>query len=69
MPIINIDGKHYDSDTASPEAREQIEQLIFLSTDLAKMLVPAEELPAKIEASKHALARALIIQGDTIKLG
>lgn len=40
MPIINIDGKHYDSDTASPEAREQIEQLIFLSTDLAKIPLP-----------------------------
>ena len=59
MDKITVDGKEYDLDAVSPEARKQIEQLRFLASDLAKLLVPAAELPGKVEASRKALAQAL----------
>jgi hypothetical protein len=44
--------------------------LLFLSTELAKLLTPAGDLPAKIQATKDALAQELVATGgDTIKLG
>ena len=59
MNMVSVDGKDYDLDAVSPEARAQIEQLVFLTTGLAKLLVPAAELPAKLEATRAALAQAL----------
>ena len=59
MKIVTIDAKDYDLDAVSPEVRKHIEQLQFLASDVAKLLVPAAELPAKVETSKKALAQAL----------
>ena len=59
MNIVTVEGKEYDLDAVPPEARAHIEQLAFLTTDLAKMLVPAAELPGKIEATRMVLAQAL----------
>jgi hypothetical protein len=70
MNMVNVDGNEYDLDAVSPRAREQLEQLLFLSTELAKLLTPAGDLPAKIQATKDALAQELAATGgDTIKLG
>ena len=70
MNMVNVDGNSYDLDLVSPRAREQLEQLLFLSTELAKLLTPAGDLPAKIQAAKDALAQELAATGgDTIKLG
>ena len=70
MNMVNVDGNDYDLDAVSPRAREQLEQLLFLSTELAKLLTPAGDLPAKIQATKDALAQELAATGgDTIKLG
>ena len=63
MNIITVEGKKYDLDAVSSEARTQIEQLAFLTTDLAKMLVPAGELPGKLEDCKKALAKAIKLPG------
>ncbi len=59
MNMVTADGKEYDLDAVPPEARGHIEQLLFLSSDLAKMLVPAGDLPGKLEATRAALAQAL----------
>ena len=60
MNMVTVDGRQYDLAAVSPEARKHIEQLQFLTSDVAKLLVPAAELPAKVEASKKALAQALV---------
>ncbi len=59
MDMATIDGKEYDLDTVLPEARTQLEQLRFLASDVAKMMVPAADLLGKLEASRQALAQAL----------
>jgi hypothetical protein len=59
MNMVTADGKEYDLDVVSPDARTHIEQLLFFTTDLAKMLVPPIDLPAKLEATQAALAQAL----------
>lgn len=70
MPIITIDAKEYDLDSLTPEAREHAEQLLFLFSDVAKLLSPSHQLQARIEASRKAFAQALApFSGDTIKLG
>ena len=70
MNMVNVDGNDYDLDAVSPRAREQLEQLLFFGTDVAKLLTPAGDLPAKIQATKDALAQELVATGgDTIKLG
>ena len=61
MNKVTVDGKEYDLDAVSPEAHKQIEQLRFLSSDLAKILVPADQLPGKLEATRKALAQALAV--------
>ena len=70
MNMVNVDGNSYDLDLVSPRAREQLEQLLFLSTELAKLLTPAGDLPGTIQATKDALAQELAATGgDTIQLG
>jgi hypothetical protein len=70
MNMVNVDGNDYDLDAVSPRAREQLEQLLFFGTDVAKLLTPAGDLPAKIPATKDALAQELAATGgDTVKLG
>ena len=70
MNMVNVDGNSYDLDLVSPRAREQLEQLLFLSTELAKLLTPADDLPGTIQATKDALAQELAATGgDTIQLG
>jgi electron transfer flavoprotein alpha/beta subunit len=70
MNMVNVDGNDYDLDAVSPRAREQLEQLLFFGTDVAKLLTPAGDLPAKIQATKDALAQELAATGgDTVKLG
>ncbi len=59
MNIVTVEGKEYDLDSVAEPAREQIQKLMFLSSDLAKMLVPPDEIPAKLEAARKALAQAL----------
>ena len=59
MNKITVDGKEYDLDAVPPEARTHIEQLVFLTSDVAKLLMPAAELPGKLEATRAALAQAL----------
>jgi hypothetical protein len=69
MNMVTVDGNSYDLDSVSPQAREQLEQLLFFGTDVAKLLTPAGDLPAKIQAAKDALAQELAATaGDTIKL-
>ena len=70
MNMVTVDGNSYDLDSVSPRAREQLEQLLFLGTDVAKLLTPAGDLAAKVQAAKDALAQELAASGgDTIKLG
>ncbi len=59
MNIVAVEGRQYDLDAVPADARAHIEQLLFLTTDLAKMLVPPADLPNKIEATRVALAQAL----------
>lgn len=70
MNMVTVDGNSYDLDSVSSRAREHLEQLLLLSTDLAKLLTPVGELPAIIQATKDALAQELAATGgDAIKLG
>ncbi len=70
MNMVTVDGNSYDLDSVSPRAREQLEQLLFFGTDVAKLLTPDGDLPAKIQATKDALAQELAATGgDTIRLG
>jgi hypothetical protein len=59
MNIVTVEGRQYDLDAVPADARTHIEQLTFLTTDLAKMLVPPIDLPAKLESTRVALAQAL----------
>jgi hypothetical protein len=59
MNIVTVEGRQYDLDAVPADARTQIQQLLFLTADLAKMLVPPIDLPGKIEATRVALAQAL----------
>jgi hypothetical protein len=59
MNIVTVEGRQYDLDAVPADARTHIEQLAFLTTDLAKMLVPPIDLPAKLESTRAALAQAL----------
>lgn len=69
MNMVTVDGNSYDLDSVSPRAREQLEQLLFLGTDVAKLLTPAGDLAAKVQAAKDALAQELAATGgDTIRL-
>ena len=59
MNIVTVEGRQYDLDAVPADARTHIEQLTFLTTDLAKMLVPPIDLPAKLGSTRVALAQAL----------
>lgn len=70
MNMVTVDGKEYDLDTLSPEARAQVEQLLFFASDVAKLMMPAGQLQAKVDSSKKALAQALAAsKGDVVKPG
>ncbi len=59
MNIVTVEGKEYDLDSVPTRASEQIQKLLFLNSDLAKMMVPPDEIPKKLEAARVALAQAL----------
>ena len=76
MASIIIDGREYDIDSLSDEARAQLVSLQFVDAELAKMV----NLNAALQTARNAYARALnealnvpvhqpanLMFGDTIK--
>ncbi len=71
MPTIKIDGKDYDLDQLSTEAKAQLASLQFVDAELARLQAQAAALQTARMAYAKALQAALpaLPQGDTIKLG
>jgi hypothetical protein len=71
MPNIRIDGKDYDLDQLSNEAKAQLASLQFVDAELARLQGQAAALQTARMAYAKALQAALpaLPQGDTIKLG
>ena len=78
MPMITIDGKEYDLDTMSDAARQQLQGVQFVDTELVQLsakiavyktarLAYATALNQALKAPSSPLAQQLA--GDTIKLG
>ncbi len=71
MPTIKIDGKDYDLEQLSNEAKAQLASLQFVDAELARLQAQA----AALQTARMAYAKALQVtlptlpQGDTIKLG
>lgn len=71
MPTIQIDGKDYDLDQLSNEAKAQLASRQFVDAELARLQAQA----AALQTARMAYAKALQVllpalpQGDTIKLG
>jgi len=71
MPNIKIDGKDYDLDQLSNEAKAQLASLQFVDAELARLQGQAAALQTARMAYAEALQAALpaLPQSDTIKLG
>ena len=59
MPIITIDGKPYDQDTLSAEARSQLASIQFCDAELARLQSRAAALQTARIAYSKALQAAL----------
>jgi hypothetical protein len=77
MQMIKIDGKEYDYDNLSAEAKAQFQSLQFVDNELARFnaqvaayktarIAYAKALNQALQVPDNALARQLA--GDTIKL-
>lgn len=71
MPTIKIDGKDYDLDQLSNDAKAQLASLQFVDAELARLKAQAAALQTARMAYAKALQAALpgLPVGDTIKLG
>ncbi len=70
MPNITINGKEYDLNTLSDEARKQLQSLQFVDAELQRLQAQAAVLQTARIAYGNALQQALPVlpAGDTIKL-
>jgi hypothetical protein len=69
MPTINIDGKDYELDQLSTDARAQLQSMQFVDAELARLQAQAAALQTARIAYAKALQAALPAVGgsDTIK--
>jgi hypothetical protein len=69
MPTIKIDGKDYDTDKLSDEAKAQLVSLQFCNQELARLQAQAAAYQTARMAYAKALQAALptATVGDTIK--
>lgn len=69
MPTINIDGKDYELDQLSTDARAQLQSMQFVDAELARLQAQAAALQTARMAYAKALQAALPAVGgsDTIK--
>jgi hypothetical protein len=70
MPTINIDGKDFELDQLSKDARAQLQSMQFVDAELARLQAYAAALQTARMAYAKALQAALPTTGgsDTIKL-
>jgi hypothetical protein len=73
MPIIKIDNKEYDFDTLPALAKDQLQSLQFVDSELARLQSHAAVLQTARVAYGKALNESLLatppfMGGDTIKL-
>lgn len=75
MTMIRIDGQEYDSDQLSVAAKEQLQSLHFVDTELARLNGQIAVFQTARVAYAKGLREALNapaptpFSGDTIKLG
>ena len=71
MPTIKIDGKLYDLDQLSVEAKAQLSNLRFVDAELARLQAKTAAMQTARMAYAKALQAALpaLPAGDTLKLG
>lgn len=74
MPTIKIDNREYDFDTLPATAKEQLQSLQFVDSELARLQAQAAVLQTARVAYGNALNESLLatppfMGGDTIKLG
>jgi Family of unknown function (DUF6447) len=74
MAIINIDGKDYEIDTLSTDAKAQLQSIQFVDAELQRVQAQISVLQTARVAYSKALQQALaqppaLFSGDTIKLG
>jgi Family of unknown function (DUF6447) len=69
MTTLNIDGKTYELDSLSIEAKAQLASIQFVDNELARLQAQAAALQTARMAYAKALTEALPAQitGDTIK--
>lgn len=69
MTTLNIDGKNYELDSLSNEAKAQLASIQFVDSELARLQAQAAALQTARMAYAKALQEALPAQitGDTIK--
>ena len=70
MPTITIDGKNYDLDTLSDDAKAQLASIQFVDAELLRLQAQAAALQTARMAYSKALQDLLpaLPEGDTIKL-
>lgn len=68
MPMIKIDGKDYELDNFSDEAKGQLASLQFVDTELQRLVAQTAVLQTARMAYSKALQEALpSLSGETIK--
>jgi hypothetical protein len=69
MPTINIDGKDYELDQLSTDARAQLQSMQFVDAELLRLQAQAAAMQTARMAYAKALQAALPAVGgsDTIK--
>lgn len=72
MPNINIDGKDYDVDLLSVEAKNQLTSIQLVDAELQRLKFQTAAMQtaraAYFNALKAALTQGIDLGGDTIKL-
>lgn len=73
MTVIKIDNKEYDFDTLPQSAKDQLQSLQFVDTELTRLQAHAAVLQTARIAYGKALQESLLatppyMGGDTIKL-
>ncbi len=73
MPTFNIDGKDYDTDLMSADAKAQLTSVQFVDAELQRLGFKTAAMQTARAAYFNALKQALIagvdLGADTIKLG
>ena len=71
MPIINIDGKEYELETLSEDAKKQLQMMQYVDNELQRLQAQSAVLQTARISYAKALQQALpqLFEGDTIKLG